>query len=151
MKDLMLWDPFKEMLDIRDSFDRILNRSFLKRERGDSDFDFTTLSPKISVTEEGDNIVVEADMPGIDKKDISVTVNENTLIIKGETKKEKKEEKKGKYYYNERYYGSFYRTIELPKTVDDKKAKASYKDGVLRIELPIPKEAKEKETKITVE
>jgi HSP20 family protein len=151
MKDLMLWDPFKEMLDIRDSFDRILNRSFLKRERGDSDFDFTTLSPKISVTEEGDNIVVEADMPGIDKKDISVTVNENTLTIKGETKKEKKEEKKGKYYYNERYYGSFYRTIELPKTVDDKKAKASYKDGVLRIELPIPKEAKEKETKITVE
>ena len=147
MTDLIKWDPFKELADIRDSFDRLL----FKRDRVRDIFETGSISPKISISEEGDNVVVEAEIPGIDKKDIEISVRDNVLTIKGETKKEKKEEKKGKYYYSERHYGSFYRSIDLPKEIDDKKTKASYKDGVLRIELPIIKEAKEKGTKIQIE
>jgi HSP20 family protein len=139
------------MSDIRDSFEDFFNRSLFRRFRGRGLFEAENHSPKISVSEEGENVIVEAELPGIEKKDINLSVTNDLVTIKGETKKEKKEEKKGRYYYNERYYGSFYRSIELPKEVDDKKAKASFKDGILKIELPVSKEAKTKEMKVAIE
>ncbi|MDH5174557.1 MAG: Hsp20/alpha crystallin family protein, partial [Elusimicrobiota bacterium] len=84
------------------------------------------------------------------KKNVKVSVDGDVLSIRGETKKAQ-EVKEKDYYYSERAYGSFYRALPLPVTVEKEKVKASYKDGVLTIELPKTKEAKAKETDIQIE
>ena len=151
MRKLGTWDPLNELADIRDSFDRFFNRGILKKGKGEDVFGMTEFTPSVSMAEEDGKLVVEAELPGVDRKDVNISVSDSTLRISGETKKEKKDEKKGKYYYSERYYGVFNRTIDLPAEVDEKKAKASYRDGILKVEIPRTKEAKEKETRVTVE
>ncbi|NOT55432.1 MAG: Hsp20/alpha crystallin family protein [Deltaproteobacteria bacterium] len=87
---------------------------------------------------ENGNLIVKADLPGIDPKEVSISVTGNQLTIEGERKHEKKEEEKG-YYYRELAYGKFARTMTLPEGVDAEKVKATYKDGVLRMTMPAPK------------
>jgi HSP20 family protein len=99
--------------------------------------------PAVDMIDEKEEIVVKADLPGLDQKDIEVTVQDGTLIIRGE-RKEEKEEKKEDYYYAERSYGSFMRSLSLPKGVDAEKVKATFKKGVLEVHLPKAKEAKGK-------
>ena len=91
--------------------------------------------PAVDVIEKKDKVLVKAEIPGIDKKDIDVSVDTDVLTIKGETKREKEEEKDN-YYYSERTYGSFYRDIQLPTAVQKDRIKANYKDGILTVELP---------------
>ncbi len=86
-------------------------------------------------------IVLRADLPGLDEKDIEVRVQDNTLTIQGE-RKEEKEEKKEDYYCSERAYGAFMRSLTLPASVDASKIKATFKKGVLEVHLPKAKEAK---------
>ncbi len=147
---LARWDPFKELEEIRDAFDRFFGRSLALKKSEPSIFDSTPWTPSIDMIDKKDSIVVKAEIPGVDKKNIKVTFQDNTLTIKGETKREE-EEKKGNYYYSERYYGSFSRTIELPVEIEKDKVKANYKDGILTITLPKSKEAESKETEITIE
>ena len=91
--------------------------------------------PTLDVYEKNGDVVVEAELPGIDKKDVKISYTDSTVTIQGETRQEKEEKKEG-YYRSERQYGSFYRTIPLPQAVDFTKAKAECKDGVLTITLP---------------
>lgn len=154
MRDLMKisplsdWDPFRELTEIRDSFDKFFGRSLLTRRR-ESDGTIAFL-PAVEIEEKKDSLVVKADLPGIEKKDVQVTVRDGQLILKGESKKEAKTEDKG-YYYSERSYGSFYRSIALPVEVDEKNVKAKFHDGVLTIHLPKTKEEKEKEKVVEIE
>ena len=104
----------------------------------------------LDVYEERDEIVAKAELPGMDKSEIEVNITEGLLTIKGE-KKKKEETKDGHYYYSERSYGSFVRTIELPREVQTDQARANFKNGVLEIRLPKTEQAKKKETKIIVE
>ena len=97
--------------------------------------------PKADVIERDDEIVVRAELPGVDKDDLKLTVTENTVTLNGETKKEEKEEK-GNYFRSETSRGTFMRTFSLPSEVDGTKAKAEFKNGVL--ELTLPKVAKSK-------
>lgn len=97
--------------------------------------------PAVDMVDEKDEIVVKADLPGLDQKDIEVTVQDGTLTIRGE-RKEEKEEKKEDYYYAERTYGAFMRSLPLPKGVDADKVKATFKKGVLEVHLPKAKEAR---------
>ena len=90
------------------------------------------------------------ELPGMEMKDIDVTVSDDMLTIKGEKKVERKEDKKG-YYLSERSYGAIYRTIPLPPGVDGEKAKASFKNGVLTIKLPQTPEAQAKVKRIEVQ
>ena len=93
------------------------------------------LSPRVDVSETDKEVTVTAEMPGLDEKDIDVSLERDSLVIRG--KKEAKKEDKGKSYYHvERAYSSFYRTIPLPCEIDDKKIKATYKKGLLTIHLP---------------
>lgn len=93
------------------------------------------LSPRVDVAETDKEVTVTAEMPGLDEKDIDVSLERDSLVIRG--KKEAKKEDKGKSYYHvERAYSSFYRTIPLPCEIDDKKIKATYKKGLLTIQLP---------------
>ncbi|MCD6220950.1 Hsp20/alpha crystallin family protein [bacterium] len=145
MAKLAKWDPFKELLDVRDNFDRLIDRIFNR------DFDLWEgeRTPSIDVYEEGDNIIVKAEIPGVKKEDISVTLSDDTLTISGK-KSEEKEVKKENYYRKEIRSGSFSRSFTLPARVDKDKVKATYKDGVLQLVLPKAPEEKEKEIKIEI-
>ena len=108
------------------------------------------VSPTIDLYEEGDNIVVKAELPGIKKEDIEVTVTDHTMRISGEKKREEKVEKKD-YYWEECSYGSFARSIQLPSEVKTDKVEAKFKDGILEVKIPKTEEAKSKEKKVKVE
>ncbi|MBW2056644.1 MAG: Hsp20/alpha crystallin family protein [Deltaproteobacteria bacterium] len=146
--DLTPWRPFKELTTLRDEMDKLWSRFFgewptLEPFR-------TEWAPSLDVSETKDNIVVKGEVPGIDPKDIDISIANGVLTIKGE-KKQEQEEKDENYHMIERRYGSFSRSIRLPHDIQNDKVKASYKNGVLKITLPKSEEAKRKEVKIKVE
>lgn len=106
-------------------------------------------SPRVDVSETDDAVEVSVELPGLDEKDIDVSVTEDLLTIKGEKKDEHEEKRKG-YYVSERRWGSFYRSIPLPPGVASDKAEASFKKGVLSVSLPKTTEAQAKVKKIEV-
>ncbi|MFB3886004.1 MAG: Hsp20/alpha crystallin family protein [Thermodesulfobacteriota bacterium] len=106
--------------------------------------------PSLDVSETKSDLVVKAELPGIDPKGIDISLNEGVLTIKGEKRQEKEEKEEG-YHLVERSYGSFVRSIRLPREIQSDKINASYKNGVLKITLPKSEEAKKKEIKIKVE
>ena len=106
-------------------------------------------APHVDVYEEGETIVVKAEVPGISKEDIEVTFKDNILSISGEKRKEEKVENKD-YYHMERSYGSFSRNVYLPTEVKSEEASATFRDGVLEIRIPKTEESKEKVKKITI-
>ncbi len=112
--------------------------------------DLGTRGPAIEVYEEKDDVVVKAELPGLKKENLEVNISDHLLTIKGERKKEEEVKEKG-YYYSEHSYGSFTRTIEIPKDIQHDKIWATFKDGVLEVRLPKTEEAKRKEVKIKVE
>ena len=107
------------------------------------------LRPELDLTEDGKAFQVTIDLPGLDEKDVAVTLSDRELTIRGE-KKEEKETKEKDYYRRERTHGTFRRSIELPSAVDAEKIEASFKKGVLTIRLPKTKEAQEKIKQIAV-
>ena len=154
-KEVTIWKPFTELAPFRE-FDRMrrdmdrLWDSFLEgvpRRRGEERGEWL---PSLDVSETKNELVVKAEVPGMDHKDIDVSLFNGVLTIKGE-KKQEREEKEAGYHLVERSYGSFVRSVQLPKEVQGDKINASYKDGILRITLPKSEEAKKKEIKIKVE
>jgi HSP20 family protein len=111
---------------------------------------FEIATPSVDLYEEKDDIVVKAELPGMEKDNIEVNLSGNRLTIKGE-KKQEEEVKKAGYYRSERSYGSFVRTLELPREVQTDKVKAAFKNGILEVRLPKTEEAKKKETKVKVD
>jgi HSP20 family protein len=109
---------------------------------------FEGKAPTVDVVDREDVVVVRAELPGVEKKDLDVTMSDNTVTIKGSVKHEEKEEK-GDYYRREISEGSYARTVMLPAEVDGSKAKAQFKDGLL--ELTLPKVEKSKRRSIAVE
>jgi HSP20 family protein len=91
--------------------------------------------PALDLYEQNNNLIVEAELPGIPKEAVKLSCTVNSLTIQGETKKEEEEKREG-YYRSERRYGSFYRTVALPEEVDVNKIQAQYKDGILKVTLP---------------
>ena len=107
------------------------------------------LTPHMDVTETDKEIVVEAELPGIDEKDVSLSLQDGVLTIRGEKKHEVDEEKEN-YRMMERRYGSFQRSVRLPDTVDEDKVEATFNNGVLRVSLPKRPEAIGKQRKIPI-
>jgi HSP20 family protein len=103
--------------------------------------------PRVDVIDRDTEIVVRAEVPGVDKKDLDVSMTDNTVTIKGSTSHEEKEEK-GDYYRCETSRGSFTRTVALPGDVDSSKAKSKFKDGVLELTLPKVEKSKRRSIKI---
>jgi HSP20 family protein len=152
--ELTLWRPFRELAPFRD-FERMrrdmdrLWESFFERggRRAEDEGEWL---PSLDVAETKNEIVVKAEVPGLDPKDIDISLSDGLLTIKGE-KKQEREEKEEDYHLVERSYGTFTRSIRLPKEVQRDKINASYKNGVLKVVLPKSEEAKKKEVKIKVE
>ena len=111
----------------------------------------TAWSPRVDVVENENAFELHAELPGIDKKDINVSVENGVLTINGERKAEKEEEKDGNYRYYERTYGSFRRSFRLPEHVDAGKIKANHKNGVLELSIPKTEAAKPKPIEVKVD
>jgi len=128
---VMRWDPFRD----------------LNIWRGDEPVASTTWSPAVDIFETEGEIVVKAELPGIDKKDITLHLEKNVLTLRGDRKFEK-ETKEENYHRIERSYGGFSRAFSIPSLVDEEKIRADYKEGVLQIILPKKEQAKPKQIRI---
>jgi HSP20 family protein len=150
------WRPFMDVARWERDMERMMDSFFDRRmrpwwpERWLRADEMEISAPAVDLFEEKDDIVVKAELPGIEKDNIEVNVADHHLTIKGEKKKEE-EVKEENYYRCERSYGSFLRTIELPKDVKADKVKAAFKNGVLEVRLPKTEEAKAKEIKVKVD
>lgn len=134
---------------LRRNIDSVFDNFFRGFEMEPLEGRFGAFSPKVDVTENDKEIKVSAELPGMDEKDIDISLNKDTLTIRGEKKEEK--EQKGKDYYRvERSYGSFSRTIPLPVEVETDKIEAQLKKGVLTVTLPKSAKAVEETRKIPV-
>jgi len=138
---------------VLDTFDRWLPQRFRREVSPDDAFWPNTLlmagGPAVDVTEDDHSVIVTAEMPGLDKKDFTLEIEGDRLVLRGE-KKAAREEKNRSYYYSECAYGSFARSIPLPCEVDVEKADATYKHGVLHVKLPKTEAAKARRITVTV-
>lgn len=139
-------DPFHSLDDLQRELNRMFdNFPLTSPVKGEQ-----TYIPAVDITEDDNQINVTADIPGMNKDEIDISIQDDVLTIKGH-KEEKKEEKDKNYIRTERYAGSFNRSLALPGVVDADKVTAAYKDGTLRITLPKKEEAKQLEKKIKID
>jgi HSP20 family protein len=142
--------PFSAMRAEMDRvFDSFLGRGFGRFSALARVADSDAVVPSIDVRETETELVVEAELPGMDEKDISVTLNNGVLTLKGE-KKSEREEKKDDYHLMERSYGSFQRSFQVADTIDADKVKAAFEKGVLKVTLPKRPEAVKAEKRIPI-
>ncbi|EDP74469.1 Hsp20/alpha crystallin family protein, partial [Hydrogenivirga sp. 128-5-R1-1] len=141
-RGLAVWTPFAELERIRREFDRLLEDVF---PAGDKE---QILAPPVDVYETDSEVVVKAELPGVKKEDIDITIKENAVHLKAE-RKEEREEKTENVYRVERFYGTIERIVPLPTEVKPEEAKAEYKDGVLEIRIPKVKVSKEAKVQVS--
>ncbi len=147
-RDLIKWSQLPGMSSIQEEMNRMFDRFF----RGGDLSEIGTAGmwlPPIDLSETSDKITVKAEIPGMDPKEIDISIQGDTLIIKGE-KKEEKEEKGKNYYRMERRYGNFSRSVDLPTSVDTNKVTAECKNGVLEITMQKKEEVKPKQISVKV-
>ncbi len=137
---LTRWDPFQEMLNLRDTVDRLFDTTMGLRGSAQGPMSWGLA---LDVAEDNDEFIVKASIPGIDPDDLDITFTENTLTIKGEIKQDREVEE-ARYHLRERRYGSFSRSITLGSKVKSEDIKATYESGVLTLRLPKAEEVKPK-------
>ena len=140
------WDPFREVVTMQNRLNSLFRD--LNNE-GDSPLTTAAFVPAVDIYEDDKKVTLKLEVPGIEEKDLDVSVENNTLTVKGERKFES-EEKEENFHRIERRYGSFYRAFTLPSTVDTEHVQAKYNAGVLKLELLKKPEAQPKQIKINV-
>jgi HSP20 family protein len=145
--ELVPWRPFGEVSSFRGEMDKLWDRFFGQRPLTG------TLSeewiPSVDISETEDKLLIKAELPGLETKDVNVSISGDLLTIKGEKKKEK-EEKDEHHHYMERYSGSFERSFRIPVNVKSDKVEAIFDKGILKVTLPKVEEARKKEIEIKV-
>jgi HSP20 family protein len=137
---LTRWDPFREMMVVRNSLDRRFDEDLSLAPSSWKSFNW---SVALDVVESDDEYLIKASLPGINPDDLEITFSDNKLTIKGEVKEEK-ELDEAHYHLRERRFGSFTRSIKLPSGIDTEKIEANYDKGVLELRLPKVEEIKPK-------
>jgi HSP20 family protein len=145
LPELANWSSFDRLASFRDEVNRLFDFSLPSR---DSSL-FSGWSPVLDVLDDKDNFVVRVELPGMKKDDINLSLHDGVLTISGERKYER-ENKESETFRSERYFGKFQRSVTLPAVVDANKVTASYKDGVLSVELAKAEEAKPKKIAVSV-
>jgi len=145
---IVRWGSLRDLLTTQRELDRLFREAF-SPVSGETEVSTRSWAPPVDIYETEEAIVLKAELPGIDPKDVEVRVEDNTLYLKGERKYEK-EVKEQNYHRVERSYGSFARSFSLPNSIDAEKVKAEYKDGLLTLTMPKREEAKPKTIKIDV-
>ena len=146
MNSITRWDPFRGLSTLQDEVNRLFDSTF-KANSGSSTL--TAWAPAVDIYETEDAVVVKADLPDLNEKDIDVRVENNMLTIRGERKFDQTV-KEDNFLRVERSYGAFSRSFSLPNTVDTEKIQASYKNGVLKVELPKRAESKPRQVKVNI-
>ena len=139
-------EPFRGLSTLQDQFNRLFNESFRNHPEESA---LTTWAPSVDIYETPNELVVKADLPDVNEKDMDVRVENNLLTIRGERKFEKSVSEEN-YLRVERTYGSFSRSFSLPNTVNPEAIGAEYKNGVLTVTLPKREESKPRQVKVTV-
>lgn len=147
MSTITRWEPFRGLSTLQDQVNRLFDDSFGRAHTGQADL--AAWSPAVDIHEAENELVVKADLPGLQEKDIDIRVENNTLSIRGERKFER-EVNEENYLRVERTYGSFTRSFSLPNTIHTEGIRADYHDGVLTVHLPKREETKPKQIKIGV-
>ena len=140
---LIPWDPFQQLVTLSNRLHRTANDPHT-RSTEDS---FGTWAPPVDIFEKLDHLIIRAEIPGVQKEDVDVRIENGVLILHGERKQET-EVTEGNAHRMERIYGTFSRTFSLPTTVDTAKVTATYKDGVLEVSIPKVETAKPKKIEI---
>ena len=147
--NLIKWDPFRELEDVSNRLNRIFGRSTARAESGQEMLAVADWSPSIDISETDAAYLIKAEIPGVKKEDVKVTIQDGMLTIQGERKMEK-EEKGKKFHRVERSYGSFVRSFRVPDDADENKVKAEFKDGMINITLAKSAKAKTKAISVSV-
>ena len=147
MMNLVRWNPIGEMTATQNRIDRMFSNPYWLTGRMDDDTNMGRWNPAVDLYEKDDHFVIKAELPGVDKKDISIDLKDRVLTLSGERSYEN-EAKEENYYRRERSYGKFQRAFTLPADVDSDKINAEFKDGLLQIEVPKPEQQKLKQVTI---
>ncbi len=147
---IVKWEPFRGVAVLQDRINRVFEDAFPTTRETDDEIAMCSWRPVADIHKTDHGIVVQAELPGVKKEDVSVEVKENVLIIRGERKTDEsiKEED---YFRRERCFGSFNRSFTLNEAIDPDKISAKFKDGVLKITIPEPEENKPKQITVNVE
>ena len=146
MANIVRWEPFRDLITLREAMDRLFEESFIRPRVG-------WMAPlgagalAVDMYETDQDVVIKSSVPGVKPEDLDITITGDTLTIKGETKAEEKVEK-ANYIRQECRYGAFRRSLTLPTTVVAEKAKAEFENGVLTLTLPKAEEVKPKSIKV---
>jgi HSP20 family protein len=143
MMNLVKWNPMREMETWQNRINSLFDRGLFPSFSLDDDMSLGNWRPVVDIYENDDTLVVKAELPGVDKKDIRVDLKDGVLTLSGERSHEK-EVKEENYYRKERAWGSFHRSFNVPADIDPDKIKAEFKDGILKVEIPRPEEKKPK-------
>lgn len=143
---LVKYNPFRELRAMQEQMNRLLDLAW---NREGEELQEGIWQPSVDIYEDANSVVIKAELPGIEQKDIEVKIEDNTLILRGERKHEQ-EVKKENYHRVERYYGTFHRSFSLPQTINQEKIKAACDKGVLTITLPKREETKPKQISVEV-
>jgi HSP20 family protein len=146
MRTIARWEPFHRATSLQDQVNRLFSNVL---ERGSEESSLTAWAPSVDIYETEHELVVKADLPEVDPKDLDIRVENNILTIRGERKFEKKVNEEN-YLRVERSYGSFARSFTLANTVNSEAIKADYQNGVLTLSIPKREEAKPKQIKVNV-
>jgi HSP20 family protein len=144
MANLTRWNPYREMLTLRNAMDQLFDSAFVGPDLA---WQPETMGVAVDVIENADGYLVKASLPGIKPEELEVTYNNNILTIKGEVKEEKDVED-ARYYMRERRFGSFSRSFTLPSNIQADAIQANYEQGVLTLTLPKAEEAKPKRIQV---
>lgn len=146
---IVRWDPFEDLISLQDRMNRLFEQT-LARSRGEPEGGTTAAwSPAVDIYETAEDIVLQAELPGLTKEDIDIQVRENRLTLKGERRLDK-EIKRENTFRMERAYGAFQRVFNLPNAVQADKIRAVFKEGVLKVNIPKAVGGKPKQIKIEV-
>lgn len=148
MSTITRWDPYRALSSLHDEVNRLFEGGSWGRTNREASA-LTAWAPAVDIFENEKELVLKADLPDLEEKDIDVRIENNMLTLSGERKYDK-EVKEDNYLRVERAYGAFSRSFSLPNTVNTEGIKAEYKNGVLSVRLPKREEARPKQVKVTV-
>jgi HSP20 family protein len=147
---IVRWEPFRDLVSLQERMNRLFDESFRAAGRGSGEEDWAlggSWAPAVDIFEKDQNLVLRAELPGVDPKDVDVRLENGILTLRGERKVDR-EIKRESYHRVERAYGTFARSFTLPSQVNQGAIQANYKDGVLEVTLPKREEAKPKQIEI---
>jgi len=146
---LTRWDPFRDLVGLQERMNRLFEDSLARSKTTDQEMAMGAWTPAVDIYETPEEVVLKADLPGVDQKDIDLRIENSTLTLRGERKfvKETSEED---YHRIERSYGVFSRSFQLPGSIDQSGIKANHKEGVLEVHLPKKEDTRPKQIKVEV-